>query len=146
MTTGSLHTRFVQALALLLALSVLLAACGDGEGESADNANQPAAQSTAASGNPTANEELTESEPTAEPIDASTSEAPDEAGTVDPPADPDATATSETPAAETQEDEPAEAENLAPEFGTIDNWYNGGPTTLADLRGTPVLLVFWADF
>jgi hypothetical protein len=36
--------------------------------------------------------------------------------------------------------------DLAPEIGTIDNWYNGGATTLAELRGSPVLLVFWADY
>ena len=34
--------------------------------------------------------------------------------------------------------------DFAPEIGTIDNWYNGGATTLAELRGSPVLLVFWA--
>lgn len=36
--------------------------------------------------------------------------------------------------------------DLAPEFGSIDNWYNGSATTLAELRGEPVLLVFWADY
>ena len=36
--------------------------------------------------------------------------------------------------------------DLAPEIGSVDNWYNGGATSLADLRGNPVLLVFWADY
>lgn len=36
--------------------------------------------------------------------------------------------------------------DLAPEIGTIDNWYNGEATSLVDLRGNPVLLVFWADY
>ncbi len=36
--------------------------------------------------------------------------------------------------------------DFAPEIGTIDNWYNGDATTLAELRGSPVLLVFWADY
>ena len=36
--------------------------------------------------------------------------------------------------------------DFAPEIGSIDNWYNGGATSLADLRGSPVLLVFWADY
>ncbi|MEZ4521326.1 MAG: hypothetical protein R3A46_06755 [Thermomicrobiales bacterium] len=36
--------------------------------------------------------------------------------------------------------------DFAPEIGTIDNWYNGSATTLAALRGEPVLLVFWADY
>ncbi len=36
--------------------------------------------------------------------------------------------------------------DFAPEIGSIDNWYNGSATTLAELRGSPVLLVFWADY
>jgi hypothetical protein len=36
--------------------------------------------------------------------------------------------------------------DLAPEIGSIDNWYNGAGTSLAELRGSPVLLVFWADY
>jgi hypothetical protein len=44
-------------------------------------------------------------------------------------------------------DQPAAVEvDFAPEIGSIDNWYNGGPTSLTDLRGSPVLLVFWADY
>ncbi len=38
------------------------------------------------------------------------------------------------------------AADLAPEIGTIDNWYNGSATSLSELRGSPVLLVFWADY
>ena len=34
---------------------------------------------------------------------------------------------------------------LAPEFASIDGWYNSDPLTLAELRGSPVLLVFWSD-
>jgi ABC-type glycerol-3-phosphate transport system substrate-binding protein len=41
--------------------------------------------------------------------------------------------------------QPAEIE-FAPELQGVEAWYNGGPATLAELRGQPVLLVFWADF
>ena len=40
----------------------------------------------------------------------------------------------------------AQPVSLAPEIGSIDNWYNGGATSLEALRGKPVLLVFWADY
>lgn len=33
----------------------------------------------------------------------------------------------------------------APELVEIANWYNTNPLTLAQLRGSPVLLVFWSD-
>ena len=33
--------------------------------------------------------------------------------------------------------------DLAPEFGGIDAWINGGPLTMAELRGKVVLIDFW---
>jgi hypothetical protein len=53
-----------------------------------------------------------------------------------------------TPEASTAEEGAPQAVEVdfAPEIGTIDNWYNGGATSLAELRGKPVLLVFWADY
>ncbi|MDQ3549040.1 MAG: hypothetical protein M3439_09495 [Chloroflexota bacterium] len=33
----------------------------------------------------------------------------------------------------------------APEITGISNWYNTAPLTLAELRGSPVLVVFWSD-
>jgi hypothetical protein len=35
--------------------------------------------------------------------------------------------------------------DLAPEFASMDGWHNTAPLTLAALRGSPVLLVFWSD-
>jgi hypothetical protein len=34
----------------------------------------------------------------------------------------------------------------APELATIEQWYNTPPLTIAELRGSPILLVFWAWF
>jgi cytochrome oxidase Cu insertion factor (SCO1/SenC/PrrC family) len=34
---------------------------------------------------------------------------------------------------------------LAPEFESIDGWFNSEPLTLETLRGKPVLIVFWSD-
>ena len=33
--------------------------------------------------------------------------------------------------------------NLAPEFGGIEAWINGGPLTMEELRGRVVLIDFW---
>ncbi|CAN5607801.1 hypothetical protein BH23CHL2_BH23CHL2_08500 [soil metagenome] len=139
MIFGSNHSRFLQALTLFLALGLLLAACGGGEPESGDSAIQPTTQPTAtnetAGNDPTAPDDANESAPAREP-----SRALESASAT---AEPDPTVTQEpAEAAEPQ----AEPEDLAPELGSIDSWYNGGPTTLAALRGTPVLLVFWADY
>ena len=57
----------------------------------------------------------------------------------------DVSAATEAPT-ESSDGAQAVAVDLAPEIGTIDNWYNGGATSLAELRGSPVLLVFWADY
>lgn len=47
-------------------------------------------------------------------------------------------------------DGPAEPETqdveLAPELETDGAWYNTEPLTLEELRGRPVLLVFWATY
>ena len=59
---------------------------------------------------------------------------------------PVAEATSGSDAGSAASDTGAAQVNFAPEIGSIDNWYNGGATSLADLRGNPVLLVFWADY
>lgn len=48
----------------------------------------------------------------------------------------------------TSEEQPTDSDanvDYAPEFGSIDNWYNAEPVSLEALRGQPVLLVFWAD-
>jgi hypothetical protein len=37
------------------------------------------------------------------------------------------------------------AEDPAPEFASIAGWFNTEPLTLEDLRGQPVLIVFWSD-
>lgn len=146
MIQGSNRSRFRQALALFLVLGALLAACGGGDGESHDNVGQAgaglAATDATIANDPTATEDSAEDASAPEPVDQSTS-AP-ESNT--PTTTPEPTATPEPAAGEESQDEAAEPEDLAPEFGSIDNWYNGDPTTLAALRGTPVLLVFWADY
>ncbi len=52
---------------------------------------------------------------------------------------------SETDAAP-QDADVASSGPVAQELGSIDAWYNGEPTTLGELQGSPVLLIFWADF
>jgi hypothetical protein len=45
-------------------------------------------------------------------------------------------------------DEPSDASSsseLAPEFASIDGWYNTEPLTLEGLQGSTVLLVFFSD-
>lgn len=39
-----------------------------------------------------------------------------------------------------------EPEDPAPELHAGGTWYNSEPLTLAELRGEPVLLVFWATY
>lgn len=152
-------TRIIRLAAVLLTLAVILAACGgDGSGDSDDISNQPGAQPAAPSGSsPTQMAEPTSVEPgedTAEMPEAASpdpgdnpSDAP-EPTAADPSDDPSGVSeptAADEPVAESPAPEP-EAVELAPEFGSIDSWHNSEPVTLADLRGSPVLLVFWADF
>ena len=158
MTHQLISGRLRQPLALLLALSLLLTACGESGDDTDADSNQAGAQPTATTMiDPTAPEEALDADPDEEPVNPATPEAPDDAEPVEPPSEPDATASPELPAAtepadpespagEEPQEQPAEPENPAPEIGTIDAWYNGGATSLAELRGSPVLLVFWADY
>lgn len=116
MTKSLLPKHMLKALALFLTLAVLLAACGDSASESDGNSNETGAQ-PAATSDPTSDDSASMPEPTA------TSES-----------------ATDTPAPE------AAPENPAPELGSIDSWHNSEPLTLAELRGSPVLLVFWADY
>ena len=59
---------------------------------------------------------------------------------------PAAEAPADTDSGSAASDSGAVQVDFAPEIGSIDNWYNGGATSLADLRGNPILLVFWADY
>ena len=45
----------------------------------------------------------------------------------------------------TEEATAEHAADLAPEFASVEGWYNSEPLTLEALRGSPVLLVFWSD-
>ncbi|MFW6074510.1 MAG: hypothetical protein ACOC9Y_02880 [Chloroflexota bacterium] len=110
-----------------------------------DPADEPAtaeqATSTQAETTPTPGQDDHASEPAATPSNTpSTDGDGGDADTADE-SDPAPTAMSE--GAEDQTDEP---ESPAPELGSIDEWHNSEPMTLADLRGSTVLLVFWADF
>jgi hypothetical protein len=48
------------------------------------------------------------------------------------------------------DDQPGQADagsiDLAPDLESADAWYNTEPLTLEELRGHPVLLVFWATY
>jgi len=88
--------------------------------------------------------------PTVEP--AAPSATPEPPTSTPPPLEP--SATPEPPPTATPVPEPtatpeppvAVAEDLAPALGSIDSWHNSGPLALTDLIGSPVLLVFWADY
>ena len=116
-----------SALALALTLLVALVACGDDDGVD-DNANPSGTQPTA----------------TSQPASASTP-APSDSAQTEVPNNASEPTTLDQPAADTPAPEPEPAE-LAPEFVALDSWHNSEPLTLAGLRGSPVLLVFWADF
>lgn len=140
-------------ITLLVLILVALTACGD-EDLDAEGSNPTAAPSqptmTAAAGSvetPVATP--VETDPTAtqpQPAGAEPTTAPDATRTpepviVEPTAMPD-----EEPEPETAEEPLPEPENPAPELAYVDEWYNSAPLTLAELRGSPVLLVFWATY
>jgi hypothetical protein len=103
---------------------VLLVACGGDDNDTEEvvgtdpvpTPTEPIAQATETPA-PTATE--TPSEPTPEP-------------------DPTPTEPSEEPTPE-----PTEDVELAPELAGLTDWRNLDPVTLEDLRGEPVVLVFW---
>lgn len=119
-----LAKQFTTLMALVLALPLLLAACGN-SGDATDDAGDAGGQpAVTISSTDTPTPAMTEASPTSDP------------GSVPEPTAP----TEPTPQAE------AEPADLAPQLGTIDSWHNAEPLTLAELHGSPVLLVFWADF
>jgi hypothetical protein len=133
---GSLYqSGFRPLFVLLAALALVLAACGgddtddDATESAADPEPTPTAVATVAE-EPTATPEP-EAEPTvvAEDDDASDAEPEPTAVPTEPPAEP-------TP-------EPDPDVELAPELAGLTDWRNTDPVTLEDLRGSPVVLVFW---
>jgi hypothetical protein len=137
----------------MVALAIL-SACG-GDSDQAPAGNTGLSASTPTAGQASAS--------TPEPAQGSVTEAPAIAGTpqvaeietaVPPVVDPTATA-SETSVADDpyHADEPAdvdeplpEPDNPAPELASTGTWYNTEPLSLNELRGNPVLLVFWATY
>ncbi len=114
-------------VSMLAALFVLLAACG-GDDAAEDIATEP---------EPTATE-VPADEPTPEP--EPTVAATDDDVADDAPTEPDPTPTAQP---EEPTPEPAPAVDLAPELAGLTDWRNGDPVSLEDLRGEPVVLVFW---
>lgn len=113
---------------LFAALMLVLAACG-GDDDAEDIATDP---------EPTPTEELIdEPTPTPEPTVAMSD---DEAMADETPAEPEP---SPTEVAEEPTPTPAEDVDLAPEFAGLTDWRNGDPVSLEELRGEPVVLVFW---
>ncbi len=123
--------RFTTATVVLLVLSLALAACGDSADDASSDDTNPGAQPVATSDM----EDVPATEPDAAMSDDDPGDMPGDA-TIPEPAGP----------TEAMSDEEAEPADPAPEFGSIDSWHNSEPLTLAGLRGSPVLLVFWADF
>ncbi len=108
---------------LVLTLIVILAACGGDDEAPDDIATAP---------DPT---------PEAQPAETSTPE-PEPTPTTQDDDGADAVDDGEpTPVEEA--DEPAEDVDLAPELTGLTDWRNTDPVSLEDLRGEPVVLVFW---
>ena len=131
--------RHFTFLASCLLMVMLLAACGDDESPETtldEVSNTPVGDVATA---PTATTPLDapSTEPTmTQPADTATMETGSAA----------TAPAGATPAAEPADDDPLpEPDNPAPELTTAGEWYNSEPLTLAELRGNPVLLVFWAS-
>ncbi|MEZ4569810.1 MAG: hypothetical protein R2849_05675 [Thermomicrobiales bacterium] len=132
----------VRLFPALFVLTLALAACGtDGSNDDSDS-NQIGAQPTATietpSSVPTAADSSVDEQPASDPGDA-----PAPTVNSEPTAEESAAAVPDPTATPVPVDEP---EDPAPGLGSIDSWHNSPPLTLAELRGSPVLLVFWADF
>lgn len=121
-----------QLIVLFATLALVLAACG---GDDADDATESAADPEPT---PTAVATVAE-EPTATAVPSPEIE-PTEAAEPDSDPAPDPTPT-EPPAEPTPEPDPDV--ELAPELAGLTDWRNTDPVTLEDLRGEPVVLVFW---
>ena len=145
---------FRYGLAMLMVAGLVATACGSDESaaEPVDSSGQIVAQqATSTPILPATVEPATE----APPANQAETQATDE-----PTSEPDVPVTAtdipvvpSEPAPEptveptpTPEPPPAEPDNPAPALGSIDSWHNSPPVTLAELRGSPVLLVFWADY
>jgi hypothetical protein len=118
------HIHLRPFLPVIVALMVLLAACGGDDTDvedleitdSAPTPTERAAQATATPA-PTATEAPAEPTPAPDPTPTEPVEEP-------------------TP-------EPADDVELAPQLAGLTDWRNIEPVTLEDLRGEPVVLVFW---
>jgi hypothetical protein len=149
MIRSNLRFRWAPVLAACALGSVILAACGDGG--ASEQATAPAERPGASLGTqPTP----TDTETTADVDRAEPAATPE--SRADEPAATEAEVAAETTAAPDPEPEPAteppaeqpiaEPADPAPALGSIDSWHNSEPLALDQLRGSPVLLVFWADF
>lgn len=124
--------RSVLIVSMVTALFVLLAACGGDDTEDVASDADPAPTEAVAQDEPTA-----EPAPTEEPADDAPAPTPTEE-IAEPEPDPTPTEEPDEPTPE-----PAPDVDLAPELAGLTDWSNGEPVTLEDLRGEPVVLVFW---
>jgi hypothetical protein len=124
--------RYARIASIFVSMMLVLAACGgDDDGDDEVAGVTPVSTSTAPS---VAQDPTPEPTATAEPVDEVAEDTP----TPQPDPDPDPEPT-QTPAPE----EPAPNVELAPELTGVTNWRGTEPLTLEELRGEPVVLVFW---
>lgn len=128
--TSAFHNSPIRAAAALTVLLLVLVACGGDEtnGDEIDGDTSGAPTEAAADPAETAPSETPTPQPEASPTAAG-----------EPTEEPKPTA---TPSPES-EPEPEEDVDLAPELAGLTDWRNSEPVTLEDLRGEPVVLVFW---
>jgi hypothetical protein len=120
-------------LIVALVSGLLIAACGPDDAGDPSSDEGPAGQQ----GIPTA----TVPPSSDEPEDGGEEVATEPSATPEP-----ASGSSEPTEAEEPDPEGGQPADPAPALGSIDSWHNSEPLTLDQLRGSPVLLVFWADF
>jgi outer membrane biosynthesis protein TonB len=134
------RSRWIRLLALC-GLVLLVAACGDDatEPDAVGSTTSPTPTTEAATSpeaSPTTEPEPTppgQPSPAPTPTPAGAEEEPEATEEADPSPEP----------SPTTEPQPADDVDLAPEIAALTGWLNGEPVTLSDLRGQPVILVFW---
>ncbi len=143
--------RIWRALALTLSAGLILIACGGSDADQAGQGTASTAQMPTSTQPPVATEPGASVTPSQEPESQSQSDSAVSvtAGEIEP-ATEQSVQSEPSPTMESASEPTSEAfpepENPAPALGSIDSWHNSPPLILAELRGSPVLLVFWADY
>jgi hypothetical protein len=133
MVLSKARLRWWLAPTVAVIAGLLISGCGSGDANETPNDDGSAGQQVVPTN-------------TALPDDGSSDESGEQPATDPTPTSESSSGSTEATEAEQAEPEQSEPAGLAPALGSIDSWHNSEPLTLDQLRGSPVLLVFWADF